>query len=129
MEPLEFLQRLAALVPRPRLNLIRYHGVLAPNAKLRALIVPKGKTPTSAEPNQSNTEQNTPAASRMSWARLLKRVFAIEIEICPDCQGRLKILAAIESPDAIEKILTCLGLPAQPPPIAPATRLDLFQVG
>jgi len=54
-------------------------------------------------------------------------VFAIDIEICPDCQGRLKILAAIESPDAIEKILTCLGLPAQPPPIAPAARRDLFQ--
>jgi Putative transposase len=36
MSPLEFMQRLAALVPRPRLHLIRFHGVLAPNAKLRA---------------------------------------------------------------------------------------------
>jgi hypothetical protein len=35
MEPLEFMQSLAALVPRPRLHLIRFHGVLAPNAKLR----------------------------------------------------------------------------------------------
>jgi hypothetical protein len=34
MSPLEFLQRLAALVPRPRLHLIRLHGVLAPHAKL-----------------------------------------------------------------------------------------------
>src|SRR5690606_39250791 len=42
MSPLEFMQRLAALVPRPRLHLIRYHGVLAPNAKLRALVVPQG---------------------------------------------------------------------------------------
>ena len=40
MSPLEFMQRLAALVPRPRLHLIRFHGVLAPNAKLRALVVP-----------------------------------------------------------------------------------------
>jgi hypothetical protein len=38
MSPLEFMQRLAALVPRPRLHLIRYHGVLAPNAKLRARV-------------------------------------------------------------------------------------------
>lgn len=37
MRPLEFIQRLAALVPRPRLHLIRFHGVLAPNAKPRAL--------------------------------------------------------------------------------------------
>jgi hypothetical protein len=39
MSPLEFVQRLAALVPRPRLHLTRYHGVLAPNAKLRARVV------------------------------------------------------------------------------------------
>ena len=41
MSPLEFMQWLAALVPRPRLHLIRFHGVLAPNAKLRALVVPQ----------------------------------------------------------------------------------------
>ena len=35
LEPQEFMQRLAALVPRPRLHLIRFHSVLAPNAKLR----------------------------------------------------------------------------------------------
>jgi len=39
MSPLELLQRLAALVPRPRLHMIRFHGVLAPHAKLRAVIV------------------------------------------------------------------------------------------
>ena len=44
MSPLEFMQRLAALVPRPRLHLIRFHGVLAPNAKLRAAIVPPPRT-------------------------------------------------------------------------------------
>ena len=42
MSPLEFMQRLAALIPRPRLHLIRFHGALAPNAKLRALVVPQG---------------------------------------------------------------------------------------
>jgi hypothetical protein len=40
MEALEFMERLAALVPRPRLHLIRFNGVLAPNAKLRGKIVP-----------------------------------------------------------------------------------------
>ena len=42
MSPLEFMQRLAALVPRPRLHLIRFHGVLAPHAKLRSQIIPRG---------------------------------------------------------------------------------------
>ena len=40
MEPLEFMEHLAALVPRPRLHLIRFHGGLAPNAKLGSKIVP-----------------------------------------------------------------------------------------
>ena len=39
MEPLEFMQRLAALAPR--LHLFRFHGVLAPNAKLRSQVAPK----------------------------------------------------------------------------------------
>ena len=46
MSPLEFMQqRLAALVPRPRLHLIRFHGVLAPNAELRAQVVPQDPEP------------------------------------------------------------------------------------
>jgi hypothetical protein len=43
LSPLEFMLRLAALMPRPRLHLIRYHGVLAPNATLRAQVVPRGR--------------------------------------------------------------------------------------
>jgi hypothetical protein len=56
MEPLEFMERLAALVPRPRLHLIRFHGVLAPNAKLRGKIVPapaERATETSSEDAQA----------------------------------------------------------------------------
>jgi hypothetical protein len=49
MSPLEFMQRLAALVLRPRLHLIRFHGVLAPNVKLRAMVVPQGP-PEDEEP-------------------------------------------------------------------------------
>ena len=49
MSPLEFMQRLAALVPRPRLHLFRFHGVLAPNAKLRALVVPRAPEAATGE--------------------------------------------------------------------------------
>jgi len=52
MSPLEFMQRLAALVPRPRLHLIRVHGVLAPNAKLRAQVAAQETEPP-AQPTPS----------------------------------------------------------------------------
>ena len=83
MSPLEFMQRLAALVPRPRLNLIRFHGVLAPNAKIRAEITPGGPvTINDTTDDLDDTSHHSPSA-RMSWAQLLKRVFDIDIEHCP----------------------------------------------
>ena len=63
----------------------------------------------------------------MGWARLLKRVFDIDLEHCPQCGGDLKIIAAIEEPVVIVRILTHLGLPARAPPRSPARPLDLFQ--
>ena len=90
MSPLEFMQRLAALVPRPRLHLIGFHGVLAPNAKLRAMVVPAGPHEDVAASELVAPEpvcaHGRPA--RISWARLLKRVFEIDLEHCPNCGGR-----------------------------------------
>jgi Putative transposase len=125
MAPLEFMQRLAALVPRPRLHLIGFHGALAPNAKLRSKIVPAPAQRATESSSEDAQAQGAPA--RMSWARLLKRVFDIDIEHCPNCGGSLKIIAAIEDPPVIDKILSHLGLPTRAPPRAPARRVDLFQ--
>jgi hypothetical protein len=123
MSPLELMQRLAALVPRPRLHLIRFHGVLAPNAKLRPLVVPQ-EPPAQAQAATeaavaADCEVETAQARprRISWARLLKRVFDIDMQHCPNCgNGELKIIAAILERPVIEKILTHLGLDPQPPP-------------
>jgi hypothetical protein len=124
MRPLEFMQRLAVLVPRPRLHLTRFHGVLAPNARLRALVVPQGQgpevpqqatDPTAAAKCEIETTRARPG--RISWAQLLKRVFDIDMQRCPNCgAGELKIIAAILERPVIEKILTHLGLDPQPPP-------------
>ena len=61
-----------------------------------------------------------------SWA-FVEPVFNIDIEHCPNCGGRLKIIAAIVDPAVIAKILTHLHLPARAPPRSPARRVDLFQ--
>lgn len=125
MTPLEFMQRLAALVPRHRLHIIRFQGVLTPNAKLRALVVPQGP-PAQAQPA---TEAAAAAAAEckvesvqggpqpISWAQPLKRVFGIDMQHCPNCGGgELKIIAAILERPVIDKILTHLGLDPLPPP-------------
>ncbi|MGH8652492.1 MAG: transposase [Gammaproteobacteria bacterium] len=126
MEPLEFMQRLAALVPRPRLHLIRFHGVLAPNARLRAEIIPS--PPVNANDKLADHGDPLPpsALARIRWAQLLKRVFDIDIEHCPHCGGTLKIIAAILDLSVIAKILAHLGLPIRAPPRSPARRPALF---
>jgi len=65
--------------------------------------------------------------TRMSWARLLKGVFDIDIEHCPHCGGTLKIIAAIENPAVIAKILAHFGLSARAPPRTPAQAFALFR--
>ena len=123
MSPLKFMQRLAALVPRPRLHLIRFHGVLAPNAKLRPRVVPQGpleqEEPATEAAAAAECEVQTVQARPhcIGWARLLKRVFDIDMEHCPNCGGgELKIIAAILERAVVEKILSHLGLDPQPPP-------------
>ena len=125
MSPLELMQRLAALMRRPRLHLIRFHGVLAPSsttsARLRALVVPQGPEPAAqaapAVQCEATCAHRRPV--RLSWAKLLERVFDLDLEHCPNCGGEHKIIAAILQAPAIEKILTHLGLQARAPPRPP----------
>ncbi len=109
-EPLDFLARLAALVPRPRVNLTRFHGVFAPNSKHRVQVTPskrgKGQKRNTDEEGQCSSPAERRAA--MTWAQRLKRVFNIDIETCPKCGGTVKVIACIEDPVVIEKILTHL---------------------
>jgi len=61
----------------------------------------------------------------MSWAQLLKREFEIDMAACPQCGSPLTLIAAIEEPAVIVKVLAHLGLPTRTPPRAPA-RIDEF---
>ncbi|MDP1647629.1 MAG: hypothetical protein Q8M01_05435 [Rubrivivax sp.] len=51
---------------------------------------------------------------RLGWASVLKRVFGIDLQQCPNCGGKLKVIAAIPDVPVIDKILTHLGLQARP---------------
>ena len=241
-EPIELLERLAALVPPPRFHMVRYHGILAPAAGRRDAVVPARIAPScridasdvrdasrfhmvrlhgilasaagrrdavvpariasschidtsdvrgaceiasgddevleddtdripnsplvgptahatpdrsvhprgdieayrNAAPDQAQPDNRLDASAvgkapdpphpastspsyprRLPWAQLLARVFALDALTCPRCQHPTRVIAAIQSPEAIRAILECLGLPSRPPPIAPASQLDL----
>jgi hypothetical protein len=112
---LELVEKLAAIVPLPRVHLVRYGGCLAPHSKLRDTIIPtlrqQGWDGAGAKPG-------TPY---WSWARLLGHVFDLDMATCPFChQGTLRIIAAMTQETVITSILRHLKLAAVPPPSAPA---------
>jgi hypothetical protein len=137
LSPFEFLDRLADLVPPPRKHRHRYHGVFAPNHRLRKAVTSlaignvgkrqeaatgghggdgyatEGSCAATAKPRSHDT-------SRIAWAKLMARVgeeFPLE---CPACGGDIRLIAFITEPGPIRKILTHLGEPLEPPPIAAA---------
>ena len=137
LSPFEFLDRLADLVPPPRKHRHRYHGVFAPNHRLRRAVTALaigniakphdagagghagdghatgGCCDTQARPRSHDT-------SRIAWAKLMARVgeeFPLE---CPVCGGDIRLIAFITEPGPIRKILTHLGEPLEPPPVSPA---------
>jgi 5,10-methenyltetrahydromethanopterin hydrogenase len=134
-EPVDFMARLAALVPKPRVNLTRYHGILAPNDRWRGLVTParrgKGVKPASNAEVRSAAERH----AAMTWAQRLKRVFNIDIVVCARCGGSIGVIACIEDQNVIERILAHLrdkeqntpALPHLAPPTrAPPGTLPLF---
>jgi hypothetical protein len=110
------MAKLAALVPRPRANLTRYHGVLAPNSKQRIYVTPakRGKGNTLKQGVKADEPALIDCHQNMTWAERLKRVFNIDITICSRCGGAVSIIACIEDPSIINKILAHLDAKSAP---------------
>ena len=130
---MDFLARLAALVPRPRINLIFYHGLLAPHAGWRAAVVAYGaEMDTDAGVQAAGMDAppaeapgSRPSGQGWTWAQLMRRAFALDVLACPACGGRLRLIALIFDPHTIRALLgssavsTTLGGRA-PPAASPA---------
>jgi hypothetical protein len=107
-EPLDFIARLAALVPKPRVNLTRFHGVYvrggshwaalqpAPNSRHRVTITPAKRNKTKQALPTWQKKTRAQKHQSMTWAQRLKRVFGIEIETCEQCGGAVKVIASID---------------------------------
>jgi hypothetical protein len=102
---------LAALVPKPRVNLTRFHGVFVevphqPNSKYRALVTPakRGKGNKREENCKTGDCKSAKGHAAMTWAQRLKRVFKIDITTCEEFGGTVKVVASIEAPVVIKQI-------------------------
>ena len=140
-DSLRFLDRLATILPPPRIHRHRYHGVFAPNAPLRPLVTARAREdnalathlpdpdpelplrspaspPGPEKPPRQPSDTGAPRSSR--WAALLARIFEVFPLICPSCQTPLTFIAFLTDPDPITQILAHIGEPTSPPLLHPA---------
>ena len=150
MSPEVLIERLLALVPRPRRHLVTYHGVLAPAAGVRSRVVPRWALDGDDDEGEAlavdDSDRQSPEVARAidalrrrrrmvphapgkrrrggvrryRWAELLRRVFEIEVLVCVHCGGARRLLAAITKPESIARVLQAMGLSATVPMVAAA---------
>jgi hypothetical protein len=115
-----------ALTPRPEINLVLYHGVLAPHARWRPEVVAyhRAERTGAIDPREVGIsirmgDSNAERPRYWTWAALMRRAFDFDVLRCPRCAGRMQLIATIDDPAVIQRILAHLGLPgvrAGPPP-------------
>ena len=126
MDAHPFLARLCALVPPPGFHMTRYYGVFACHHRLREHVIPKPAAPPPpqlaldfARPDDpaESSPTSLPRPRRIAWAKLLARVFALDIIRCRKCGGRMRVLEVVSDADAIARILHGARAPPAPPPL------------
>jgi len=138
-EPLDLLGRLCAMVPPPRVHMIRFHGVLAPHAAARAEIVPRradepaparSLTPPDAQLGlfEEGDDSEGTKVSRKPWAFLLRHVFKKDVTLCPECGGDMRWLEVARTPEAAAKLLADRGLGPRAPPAPAPTPLGQLRL-
>jgi hypothetical protein len=126
LDPLSLLCRLAASVPAPGFNTVRYGGVLAAAARFRPQLIPTpvqtaDHSDTRGEHGCDHDENgdNKRRSRWRPWAELLKRSFDIDLR-CPRCDATMKLKSFLTSPKSLQRLLTHLGEPTEVQGKAPA---------
>ncbi len=129
LDPHELIARICAMVPPPRFHMVRFHGVLAPNSALREQVVASARPYVSphAEPPAplqlplfgkfiEPPDIDVRDKRRKPWAWLLRHVFAIDLNVCPQCAGPMKWREVTLTADAIRRGMARASLSARGPP-------------
>jgi len=139
LSPIEFIEKIATLVPPPRIHRHRYFGVLAPNSPYRkqvtshaTQILDDGFITTADSSPELGIENEDVSTKKSSlshylWAILIARIYAIFPLICPDCGSQMKIIAFIREKPIIHKILNSIDEPIKPPVLSPPRAPPLWE--
>jgi hypothetical protein len=122
LDPLDLIARLCALVPPPRFIAALPRRARRPLGRARP---DRARTRAAGPPAQQPLFEASeaplapaPFPSRHPWAWLLRRVFAVEVSLCPvpTCGGRMRIVDIATTPEDVERVLGAKPTRARAPP-------------
>ncbi len=140
-DALDFLAELTQHIPPRRLQLVRRYGLYASRTKRRREQMPwvterapdgwkathqnnAGSDDLGYEPLSDDADEVTVDARKRAWARLLVKVYEVDPLVCPKCGAEMKVIAIIEDPDELRKILQHLVKIGRSPPGIDLDRLN-----
>src|SRR6266849_6188119 len=95
LEPLEFIERIAAFIPYPRRHRRHYHGVFAPSSSLREKVAANAqKIPLQAPQEVKETAKKIEKVT-FTWAKLIARIYEVNPLLCLSCGKEIKIIAFV----------------------------------
>lgn len=96
LDPIEFIDRIATLIPIPRRHRRHYFGVFAPNSPLRKLVVVNAKRrPEHFIPPPLKSIAKKVHQASLEWAALIARIYEVNPLICSRCGGKVKIIGFV----------------------------------
>jgi len=98
-----------------RRETVRYAGVLAPASAWRARIAPRAKAAAQLAKATTTERPKRAGTTYRPWAELLARTFSVDVLECPNCRGRMKLIALVKDPKQISRFLSHLGEPTDAP--------------
>ncbi len=123
LSPEELLEKLTAIIPRPRSHNTKYSGVFAPHHPIRETVTLRPEMKKGFESSKDKDQDGKKKRKNYTWSQLLARSFKIDLTKCPHCGGELRVLKPIMARDQIDRYLKHQGLVEHPPP-APSSPTD-----
>jgi hypothetical protein len=122
----QWLELLLQHVPDQGEHLVRYYGWYSNRSRgVRNQLAKKSANPEVIV-NEAPVDPAFSRAAKAAWARLIQKVYEVDPMLCPHCGAEMRVMALIEDPPIIEKILRHLRLwdPRPPGPAPPSEDLD-----
>lgn len=129
IDPMEFLDKIAAFIPPPRRHRHHYHGAFAPSAPIRPMIAKAAiRTPKLLVSSEVQQTANEIAKVSLGWAKLIARIYEVNPLLCTFCGKEMKIRTIVTDKSKIWSILKGIGWAMETPDFDPPSDFSDLEI-